>query len=67
MPPDSASLTSYKRMNAGDFYESGQTTTLSNGKFDIRASARWHKLLMTFNGNMVISGINIDMQAEGDR
>lgn len=49
--PTSASCTGYFKFNEGDALQSGPTNAVSDGKFDIRQSGRFHRLRFDFTGD----------------
>jgi hypothetical protein len=64
--PDSATLTNYYRNNLGDSLTTGATTNLANGKFDLKRSARWHRLELSFSGDVELGVLEIPMTVDGD-
>lgn len=65
--PDSATLQHYWKNQEGDYLQTGPTATLSDGKFDILKSARFHRLKMTFTGNAEIMAYDVKAKANGTR
>jgi hypothetical protein len=63
--PTSATLVNYYRNNLGDSLTTGATTNLTNGKFDLKRSARWHQFEFTFNGNVELGFLDIPMTGAG--
>lgn len=55
--PASASCTVYRKMNSGDTFDVGNTSTLSEGKFDALQSARWHRAVIRMTGSPRVTGI----------
>lgn len=64
--PTTASLTAYHKAGAGDALTQGETVDADDGKFDVLQSARWHRLKFNWTGDVEVSGINADMQPEGE-
>lgn len=65
--PGSASMTNYYKADAGDALTQGATQSADDGKFDVLQSARWHRLKFDWTGDVEVSGLNADMQPEGER
>ena len=63
--PTSATMTNYYRNNLGDSLTTGATTTLSNGKFDLKRSARWHRLDFSFVGPVEFGVMDIPVAEDG--
>ena len=63
--PSSASLINYYRNNLGDSLTTGATTSLSNGKFDLMRSARWHRLEFSFTGPVEFNTLDIPVVEDG--
>ena len=45
----------------------GKTSTMRDGRFDMRQSARWHRLTFSMTGSMEVIGIMHDGRKGGDR
>jgi len=63
--PTAASLVNKYRNNLGDSLTTGATTSLSNGKFDLKRSARWHSLDFTFTGPTELGILDVQMTEDG--
>lgn len=63
--PDSATMVNYYRDSPGDALTADQTTTLSNGTFDVLRSARWHRVKFNYVGNMVSNGFQLEAEGDG--
>jgi hypothetical protein len=63
--PVSASLTNYYRNILGSSLSADAGAALNNGKFDFEREARWHRLLMQFNGPTEISGFVVSAEVGG--
>ena len=63
--PGSATLTNYYRNNLGDSLTTGATTQISNGKFDLKRSARWHRLNFAFSGQVELQALDIPLKEDG--
>lgn len=63
--PTSASLTNFYRNNLGDDLTTGATTSLSNGKFDLKRSARWHRLDFSFTGPHEFGVLDVPVVEDG--
>jgi hypothetical protein len=64
--PSSSMLTNYHRSTLGSSLTTGSGASLNSGKYDFVREARWHRLLLQFNGPTEISGLNIYGTAGGD-
>ena len=60
-------MTNYYKADAGDALTQGATQSADDGKFDVLQSARWHRLKFDWTGDVEVSGLNADMQPEGER
>lgn len=58
--PTSGTMINYYRNSPGDTLTTDATTTLSSGKFDVLRSSRWHRVKMTFSGDMELTGLSYD-------
>lgn len=54
--PVGANMTNYYRMTDGDNYVTDNNINIDQGRFDMLREARWHKVKMTFTGDVEISG-----------
>lgn len=63
--PTSATLVNYYRNNLGDSLTTGATTSLSSGKFDMKRSARWHRLDHTFQGPVEVGALEVSTVEDG--
>ena len=59
-------MTNYYKVDAGDVVTLGDTTDADDGKFDVLQSARWHRVKFDWTGAVEVSGMNADMQPEGE-
>lgn len=62
--PDSGSLTAYSRNSMGESLTTGSTATMSSNRFDVMQSARWHRVGMTFSGEMELVGLKWALQED---
>lgn len=62
--PTSATMTNYFKAVAGDNPTQDQTVSMSDGKFDVLKSARWHRVKFDFTGDVEV--IAIDPAASQD-
>ena len=65
--PAGASMTHYTRARSGDALTQRATIAAHDGKFDVLHSARWHRAKFDFTGDVEVSGINADLQPDGQR
>ena len=63
--PTSGTLVNYYRNNLGDSLTSGATTSLSNGKFDLKRSARWHRPDFTWQGPVEVGSLDVMIEEAG--
>lgn len=49
--PATASATGYTKMNEGDALTTGATNAINDGKFDLRQSARFHRVTVSMTGD----------------
>jgi hypothetical protein len=64
--PTSATMTTQERFTLGGLFTPGATSTYSDGKFDVDISARYHRALMTFQGNCEIIGYTPKLIPDGE-
>jgi hypothetical protein len=64
--PSAATLVNYYRNNLGDSLTTGATTALANGKFDLKRSARWHRLDFSFTGPVELGVLNVETTGDGN-
>lgn len=65
--PSSASMQNFTKMNTGDSYTTGNTISISEGKFDVFAESRWHKAKFSFTGDTKITHIMPVIKPAGER
>ena len=65
--PSSALVSTYFRMNSGLSYSAGPSGSINDGKFDALKSARWHKVKVTFTGNVKVTHIDASYKKVGSR
>lgn len=63
--PTSASLSHQYDNDYGDNWTAGPSATLTNGKFDLMWSARWHREVMSFVGGYEIIDYKVLLTADG--
>jgi hypothetical protein len=64
--PTAGTMVNYYRNNLGDSLTTGATTTLTNGKYDLKRSARWHRLDFSFSGPVELGSMEVTAQEAGD-
>lgn len=64
--PTSATLTNYYKSNSGTTPTTDQTVSLSDGKFDVLRSSRWHSFKVTTVGSCEVAGHDISAVPEGE-
>ena len=63
--PSAASMTNYYRNSLGDLIQLDTTTAMSNSRFDVLRSARWHRATLTFAGDVELNSISADFTESG--
>lgn len=63
--PTSATLSHQYDNDYGDTWTAGPSATLTNGKFDLMWSARWHREVMNFVGGFEVVDYKILLQPDG--
>lgn len=63
--PTNCQMQNFYRQNLGDALMPDQTAYLSNGKFDVLRSARWHRFVISGTGDMETNIIDYDLVPEG--
>lgn len=64
--PSQGSIIHSFRMNLGDSLSMDGSQPMSNSRFDVLRSARWHRDSFTFNGDFEMTGIAVDIKADGE-
>ena len=65
--PATATATGFYKLNEGSFLTTGPTNAINDGKFDIRQSARFHRVRIDMTGDHRETGYDIALQADGMR
>lgn len=65
--PTTASCTGQVFANIGSVARAGGSSSLRDGKFDIRQSGRWHRLTFSFTGSHEFTAMAHNARAGGDR
>ena len=65
--PASASVQTFSKMESGDSLSTRASGTVSDGKFDVLQSARWHRAKFSFTGTTRVLGIAAKIKAQGKR
>lgn len=65
--PDSATCTTFNKMNSGEDFTPGPSSTINDGKFDVLKAARWHRAVFSMTGNARVTGINPTFLPAGKR
>lgn len=66
-PTSATATTSYKRAEGDSLVVGGTSTTLGDGKFDHRQSARFHRIAYTMTGPFEVMGVQPDLKPTGPR
>jgi hypothetical protein len=64
--PTTASLALYTRDEHGGAFVPRATAVQASNKFDVLASARWHKATISTTGTCELTGIQVDAEPQGD-
>jgi hypothetical protein len=64
--PSSATLTNYYRMYQGDALMAGNAVSRNGSKFDVLASARYHRLKLDTTGDFEIVGASPVLEMDGE-
>lgn len=65
--PTSATVQTLGKMNQGDAFTAKPTATMTNGQFDVRQSARFHRASFTVNGDCKFNAIRPTITPSGER
>jgi hypothetical protein len=65
--PTTASVQVEGKMNSGDSYSAGPSSSINDGKFDVMQEARWHRATASFTGPVRVTGIKADFKDAGTR
>lgn len=65
--PSTVTVQTYAKMEEGDSLVAGSTATMSDGKFDVLDSARWHRAAFNFTGDHRVVGYAGTLIPEGDK
>jgi hypothetical protein len=63
--PTTATMTNYYKDHEGDSLTTDTTTTMSESRFDVLRSSRWHRLQFDMVGNCELSTINAQYEGSG--
>lgn len=63
--PTSATMTNYYKSDSGDAWTTGQTVNLTNNRFDLIRSARWHQVTIDYIGETELSYVDASFEADG--
>jgi hypothetical protein len=66
LAPLTAVAETSSKMNSGDAFAIADTSSISDGRFDVLHSARWHKAVIDFTGNFKLTGLGYSLTPEGD-
>jgi len=64
--PTTATFTHYYRNVLSDSYTTGQTVSISSGRFDLLQSARWHSGRLDMTGDYEITGMQPTLTPDGE-
>lgn len=63
--PTAATLQCKNRESLGDGLSNGPQATMSNSRFDVLTSARWHRLELNMGGGWEANSLDVDIQGAG--
>lgn len=64
--PTTATVQTQRKMESGGAFMNASTSSMSDGKFNVLDSARWHKAVFSFTGPYRLTGIGAELIPEGD-
>jgi hypothetical protein len=64
--PATSQLTNYTKMESDAALVTGNTSARNGNKFDVLASARWHRFKLETTGDFEIIGATVDMSEDGE-
>lgn len=67
LAPSNATAQVYCQQNSGIGFTPSGTGVVLDGKFDVRATARWHKATFTFTGAVKVTHMDADLTKAGMR
>lgn len=65
--PGTATAQSLWKMNSGLVYNTGPTNVSNDGKFDLLQSARWHRVRVSFTGDVKVTHLKATYKPVGSR
>lgn len=65
--PTTATCTNYYKAEIGNNETTDTVSTVSNGRFDFRRDARWHRFRVDTTGNSEVSDLRVDIKQGGAR
>lgn len=65
--PTTAAVETEHMMNSGNSFSTGESGTMSDGKFDILKAARWHRATFSFTGSVRVTHMNAKTKVVGQR
>jgi hypothetical protein len=64
-PPTNATMTNYYKTSSGSTYTEDTATVMSNYRFDLLRSARWHSAKFDFVGVVDVAELDVQLVADG--
>jgi hypothetical protein len=64
--PTSATMENFYKEAAGDVFVTDTVTTMSESRFDVLRSARWHQLQFEMTGAATLNQLDVMYQADGE-
>lgn len=64
--PTTATVQAFTKMTEGDALTTGSASSISDGKFDVLQSARFHRAAFSFTGNVQVLGMGATLAPDGD-
>jgi hypothetical protein len=65
--PTSASVQADGKMNSGEAWTAGPSSSINDGKFDVMQEARWHRGTFSFSGPVRVTGVKANFEDAGTR
>lgn len=65
--PTSAAMSTFNKRTSGAAFQAGPVGTMSDGKFDVLITARWHRVRFHFNGPTHVTGMKPNAAQAGKR
>ena len=64
--PTTANVQTYTKMELGDSPTTGSSGSMTNGRFDVLDSSRWHSATVSFTGDHRVMAMDASLTPEGE-